>query len=91
LDSLYRSLVEVQATLRRANIQSAAVGALSVAVWGRGRTTKDVDVKVLLTPEDAARLLEVVRPNYECLGDEDPLTMLKSLGFVFSAIGPAIG
>ena len=82
MDSLYESLVEMQTTLRRAEIQSAAIGALAVGVWGRGRTTKDVDVKVLLTRKEAARLVEAVGPEYKCLND-DAVKMLERLGFAF--------
>ena len=43
MDSLYESLAAIQRRLSQEGIPSVAIGALAVGVWGRGRTTNDVD------------------------------------------------
>lgn len=60
----------------------AVVGGIAVGIWGEPRVTRDVDVKVLLTRDDAARLLEVLGSDYQSL-IENPLRSLSNTGVLF--------
>lgn len=82
MDDLFESLVRIQRILTAADIQSAAIGALALSVWGRGRTTNDVDLKVDVAREDADRLLAALPATYRPTVD-DPRDMLDRVGFVF--------
>lgn len=53
MESLYDSLLRAQHELSRAGVESAAIGGLAVAAWGRARATQDVDLKVLLDRSEA--------------------------------------
>ncbi|HMJ11312.1 MAG TPA: nucleotidyl transferase AbiEii/AbiGii toxin family protein [Polyangiaceae bacterium] len=53
-------LGEVHATLESAGIDYALIGGIASSVWGRPRTTKDIDVFV--RPAEAERVLECLEP-----------------------------
>lgn len=77
----------LQTFLRNAEIQSLVIGGLAVAVWGDPRATKDADLKVLLTREQAAQLLAAIPAAYTIElpnGFSDPKTALQQLGFIFT-------
>lgn len=82
MDSLVDSLVALQAHLDRANIQSIAIGGMAVSVWGVPRLTRDVDVKILLTRDDATRLLKALPAEYRLLARE-PLATLERNAMLF--------
>jgi len=82
VENLLESLVALQDRLRRAGVPSAAIGGVAVGVWGEPRVTRDVDVKVLLERKDAARLLEILKPDYVSL-QPDPLSALRQNGVLF--------
>lgn len=82
MDDLFSSLIRIQHILNRADIPSAAIGALALSVWGRGRTTNDVDLKVAVTRENAQSLLSALPSDFRPTVD-DPLDMLDRVGFVF--------
>ena len=82
MESLFRSLVNLQERLRQTGIPSAVIGGVAVGVWGEPRVTRDVDVKVMLTRKDAARLLEIITPDYESLV-ANPLQSLTRTGILF--------
>jgi hypothetical protein len=63
---LTKSLRHIQQTLHAAGIESAAIGGMAVAVWGEPRATRDVDLKIQLDRDRAAKLIEI-------LGDAYPL------------------
>jgi len=79
-------LVNLQERLRQAGIPSAVIGGVAVGVWGEPRVTRDVDIKVMLTRKDAARLLEILTPGYEPL-ITDPLQSLIRTGILFAQDG----
>ena len=81
MNTLVEALLRAQTALRAAGIDSAAIGALALSVWGRARATSDVDLKVLLSRDRASDLLEAL-PGYQTLVDE-PAQVLQTLGFVF--------
>lgn len=82
MDNLFASLTALQDRLDRAHIPSAIVGGVAVGVWGEPRVTRDVDVKVLLTRDEAARLLDALAPDYRSL-IEEPLRSSASTGVLF--------
>ena len=79
---LFESIVSLQALLNRAGVPSAVIGGVAVGVWGEPRVTRDVDIKVLLTREDASRLLDILGPAYVPL-QPDPLQALARTGILF--------
>lgn len=83
MENLFDSLARAQNELSRAGIDSAAIGGLAVAAWGRARATQDVDLKVLLDRSQAQTLLDLLAPSYTFLVDQ-PLMVLQSVGFVFT-------
>lgn len=81
-----RNPIDAAARLQRvfqaAGIDSMVVGGLAVAVWGEPRATRDADLKVQLTRDDASRLLECLPPHlYELSPDSSEL--LRRFGFLF--------
>jgi len=81
LNSLVGALERAQRALTASGIQSAAIGALALSIWGRARATSDVDLKVLVARDRAADLLAAL-PGYTPLVEE-PLQVIQRLGFVF--------
>ena len=79
---LVKSLVRAQGILLDAGIESAVIGAMALAVRGEPRYTKDVDIKVLLGRDEAARLLDAIPSDYRPIGG-DPLEMLHLAGMIF--------
>ncbi len=82
MGDLFKSLVALQDRLRRAGIPSTAIGGIAVGVWGEPRTTRDIDVKVLLKRDEAPRLLGIIVPDY-VPAQPDPLQALKRSGILF--------
>ncbi len=82
VETLLKLLAQVQQRLEQAGIPSMVYGGIAVIAWGRPRFTQDVDLKVLATREEAARLIACMAPEYQP-ADQDPETKLKQLGFVF--------
>ena len=63
-------------------IDYAVIGGVAVAVWGEPRLTQDIDVKVLLSRDEAGKLLNALETEYKPFWDE-PLEMLKKNGILF--------
>ncbi len=82
MNSLFRSIVSLQQRLREAGVASAVIGGVAVGIWGEPRTTRDVDLKILLKRADAPRLLEIITPAYTPL-QADPLAALTRNGVLF--------
>ncbi len=80
--ALFKSLVALQVRLDAAGIPSAVIGGIPVGIWGEPRVTRDVDVKILLTRDDAARLLDILGSDYRSL-IENPLRSLAKTGVLF--------
>jgi hypothetical protein len=80
--NLFKSAAHVQGILKAAGFESIAIGGLAVAIWGEPRTTRDVDLKVLLNREQADRLLGSLPPDYRRLSPE-PEDTLRRVGFLF--------
>jgi len=60
MDNLFHTIQTIQERLLEANIPSIVIGGMAVAAWGEPRLTRDVDLKVLLSRQEADRLLEVL-------------------------------
>jgi hypothetical protein len=82
IENLLKLLAHVQEKLNKAGIQSMVFGGISVVAWGRPRFTQDVDLKILLTRDEAGRLLECMAPEYRP-DDTDPELKFRTLGFLF--------
>lgn len=83
LQNQFESISRLQASLRSKGILSAVIGGIAVAVWGDPRATKDADLKVLLTREQALQLLEALPANYT-IESTDPEGDLLQFGFLFT-------
>ncbi len=82
IELLTTSLIRLQTKLQEHGIRSALIGGLALAIWARPRVTKDVDLKVLITREEAPSLLEALGNEYESLHPV-PLEALQRQGLVF--------
>ena len=52
----------IAAALRSAGIRHAVCGGVAVGVHDAARSTKDLDLDIIVAPEDVGRVLEAVRP-----------------------------
>jgi predicted nucleotidyltransferase len=82
MKKLYTSLQSFHRCLQSNKIDYAVIGGLAVAVWGEPRLTQDIDVKVMLSRDEAQRLLNAIEGEYKPFGD-NPLEMLKENGILF--------
>jgi len=82
MKKLYKSLNILHQCLTANSIEYAVIGGIAVAVWGEPRLTKDIDVKVLLSRDEAEMLLNAIKTEYEPFWD-NPLDMLKKNGILF--------
>jgi hypothetical protein len=82
MQTLFQSVVSLQARLRERGTLSAVIGGIAVAVWGDPRVPRDVDVKELLRRDMAPRLLEAIGPDCVPL-QPDPLAVLTRSGVLF--------
>jgi len=67
METFFRAIQTLQQRLNEAGIPSVVIGGVALGTWGNPRLTRDVDLKVLLTREDADRLLSVLSPDYVSL------------------------
>jgi hypothetical protein len=82
METLVRSIRDIQRHLQDADIPSIVIGGVAVALWGEPRVTRDVDLKILLGREEAERLLTILFPNYSPLLS-DPLRALREQAMLF--------
>jgi len=82
VEGLFDALYLLQEKLSKSGIESAAIGALALSVWGKARLTRDVDVKVAVSREEADRLLDVLLPSYTPVA-ADPKRTLEQFGMLF--------
>ncbi|MBW2064031.1 MAG: nucleotidyltransferase [Deltaproteobacteria bacterium] len=82
MKKIFRSLNLLHHCLTANHIDYAIIGGIAVAVWGEPRLTRDIDVKVLLSRDEAQMLLNAIKTDYEPFWD-NPLEMLKKNGILF--------
>lgn len=82
MQNLFESTFKIQDQLNQAGIDSAVIGALAVALWGKPRLTQDVDLKVLLSRDQSERLIKLLGKNHRFL-TATPEETLKKMGFIF--------
>ncbi len=82
MDKIIESVIAIQKHLEENGVDSVLIGGLAIGAWGDPRTTRDVDLKILLRRSEAQRLLDIlgtaftpIRPN--------PLQALKGDGILF--------
>ena len=85
LQNQFESVARLQNSLHNVGILTVVIGGIAVAIWGNPRLTKDADLKVLLTREQAARLLAALTAEYRPLAS-DPEIELQRLGFILLRI-----
>ena len=67
---------------------SIVIGGMAVAAWGEPRLTRDVDLKVLLSRQEADRLLEVLSADYKSLVLNPQETLRKqAMLFIQDSLG----
>ncbi|MBI4367174.1 MAG: nucleotidyltransferase [Deltaproteobacteria bacterium] len=76
------STQDLQEHLQKHGIPSMVIGGIAVAVWGEPRLTRDADLKILLSREEAQRLIKILTPDFRFLADA-PETTLQQFGFIF--------
>jgi hypothetical protein len=82
METLVRSIRNIQQHLQDADIPSIVIGGVAVALWGEPRVTRDVDLKILLGREEADRLLTTLSADYAPLLP-DPPRALKEQAMLF--------
>jgi len=82
MENLFQSITSLQKLLLEAGIPSIVIGGMAVAAWGEPRVTRDVDLKVLLSRQEADRLLEILSSNYQPLLP-NPREALKKQAMIF--------
>ena len=82
MESPFQSIQILQRLLSEASVPSVVIGGVAVGAWGEPRVTRDVDLKVLLSRQDANRLLNLISDDYEPLM-EDPYETLRKHALVF--------
>lgn len=91
MDALFTSLAQLQSALDQAEIGSALIGGVAVAVWGEPRLTRDVDVKVAISREEASRLLSLLSSDYEsAYGKPEEVAHQMGMIFLRDALGTRI-
>ena len=88
LENLLQSVFLLQRRLTAAVVPSIVIGGVAVAAWGDPRVTRDVDLKVLLTRDDADRLLALLGSEYRSLLPDPRETLQRqAMVFVQDALG----
>jgi len=82
MQTLIQSAAQIQKRLDEAGVASAIIGGLAVSIWGEPRLTRDADLRVFLSREQADYLVRLLEPDYVCLAD-DPENTLRQMGFLF--------
>ena len=82
MENLFQSILSLQQRLSDEEILSIVIGGLAVAAWGEPRLTRDVDLKVMLSRQDADRLLDILSTDYVSLTSQ-PQKMLRGQGLLF--------
>ena len=82
METFFRAIQTLQQRLNEAGIPSVVIGGVALGTWGNPRLTRDVGLKVLLTREDADRLLSVLSPDYVSLLP-NPQLVLRQQALLF--------
>jgi hypothetical protein len=88
MQNLFQSILSLQKLLLEADIPSIVIGGMAVAAWGEPRLTRDVDLKVLLSRQEADRLIEILSISYQPLVKNPRETLRKqALIFIQDSLG----
>lgn len=82
MDSIFQSILTIQKLFLKQEVPTIVIGGISVAAWGEPRLTRDVDLKVLLSRQEADRLLDTLSTNYQHLIVNPHEALLKQ-GLIF--------
>jgi hypothetical protein len=67
MHNLLLSVIKLQQRLDEAGVPSVVIGGVAIAAWGEPRLTRDVDLKVQLSRQDADHLLALLSKDYQSL------------------------
>jgi hypothetical protein len=88
MESPFQSIQTLQRLLSEAGTPSVVIGGVAVGAWGEPRVTRDVDLKVLYSRQEANYLLELLSQDYESLMADPHETLRKqALIFVKDSLG----
>jgi hypothetical protein len=87
VEKLYDAVARLQNLLSSSDVASALIGGLAVPIWGVARLTRDADLKVMLSRDEATRLLTIL-PAELAPTTADPEAALRGNGILF-VIHPA--
>ncbi len=73
--ALLDAVSEVQAFLEGEGWSSMVIGGVAAQVWGRVRSTQDVDISVAVHPDERERLVRTARKRFRLIPD-NPETFL---------------
>ncbi len=82
MENLFHSILALQKLLNDHGIPSVVIGGVAVGAWGEPRVTRDVDLKVLLSRQDAEQLLQIIAAAYQPLVP-DPKELLRKQALLF--------
>jgi hypothetical protein len=82
MENLFQSIQKIQKLLFDASIPSIVIGGIAVAAWGEPRLTRDVDLKIALTRDNADHLIKLIEKDYVSLLP-DPKEALHKQGLLF--------
>jgi hypothetical protein len=74
LEEMLREIVEI---LNKTNINYVIVGGIAVSSWGNVRTTRDVDIILLLNEENLKKLVKVLKDSNFLITEEDIRIAIK--------------
>lgn len=79
---LFTSAARLQNRLAELGFPSAVIGGLAISIWGDPRVTRDADLKVLVSREQANDLLAAVGSRYTVVQSQ-PIEAIRRFGYVF--------
>lgn len=79
---LFTSAARLQNRLAELGFPSAVIGGLAISIWGDPRVTRDADLKVLVSREQANDLLAAVGSRYTVVQSQ-PIETIRRFGYVF--------
>ncbi len=83
------ALTQVAGTLNRLNLPYMLTGAVAVTYYGEPRTTHDIDIVMLISPADIARIEAALEPDFSV--DEVSIKAALLEGSMFNAIHEETG
>lgn len=90
MESLIRSVADLQQRLEEAGVPSVVIGGLAVSAWGEPRLTRDADLKVLARRDERGRILELVSDFTPLHADPDEAFRRHGIAFFQDPAGTRV-